>query len=98
MVKLNLRIVRGVGVGWGGVLYLKEELDVLNAAATTGQVNRTVINKIPGKNKANRDGTQLKNTKDLLSEWQAYFKGLLKEHVALDRTSWTIKSVCNCFL
>ncbi len=64
--------------------YLKEELDVLNTAAATGQVNRTwaVINKIAGKNKANnnkvrkRDGTQIKNTKDLLSERQAYFKDL----------------------
>ncbi|XP_071789623.1 uncharacterized protein [Asterias amurensis] len=66
--------------------YLKEELDVLNTAAATGQVNRTwaVINKIAGKNKANNnkvrksDGTQIKkHTKDLLSEWQAYFKDLL---------------------
>ena len=27
-----------------------------------------------------------------------YILIILKEQVALDRTSWSIKSVCNCFL
>ena len=65
--------------------HLKEELDVLNTAAAKGQLNRTwaVIDNIAGKNNSNntkvrkRDGKQIQNNKDLLSEWQAYFKDLL---------------------